>query len=72
MTSPAEYEPWTKVENIDVPITGLYDINGGRITHIRVPYVYSEDAQGVQCTASIVAWVVIKVMESSGGWIQLG
>lgn len=62
MSSPAAYEPWSRLENIDVPVVGLRDADGTPITRIRVPYVYAQDAMAVTGTATIVAFAVLKAL----------
>lgn len=48
--SPAEYVPWERIEDIDVPVQGHPEINC-----IRVPWVCARDSQAVTRTAIVVA-----------------
>lgn len=63
MTSPAVYEPWSQVDDVDVPVDGLYDEDGSRITHVRVPWVCAQDAQAVTRTATIVACQMVRAVQ---------
>lgn len=63
MDSPAAYEPWSRIEDIDVPVVGLHDADGTPISRIRVPYVYGKDAVAVTGTATIVAIAVLKALK---------
>lgn len=53
--SAVEYIPWSRIEDIDVPVGGHADI-----THIRVPYSYGRDATAVVRTAHVAAWLCMK------------
>lgn len=63
MDSQASYQPWSRVENIDVPVIGLHGEDGTPITAIRVPYVYACDADAVVKTATVVAFETVKALK---------
>jgi hypothetical protein len=46
----AEYTPWERIEDIDVPVQGHPEISA-----VRVPWVCARDAQAVTKTAIVVA-----------------
>lgn len=55
--SEAEYKPWSRVEDVDVPVHGWADY-----THLRIPWVYARTAEGVLKTAIVAAHVSLKAM----------
>jgi len=55
--SPAEYVPWDRVEDIDVPVEGHPEIAA-----VRVPWVCARDAMAVTKTAIVVAHGAMKAV----------
>lgn len=58
----AAYQPWSKVEDIDVSVTKLYAADGTPINRIRVPLVYACDAEAVLPTAIVTVFAVLKAV----------
>lgn len=50
----AEYAPWSRVADIDVPVDGHSDFS-----HVRVPEVYAATAEAVTRTAQVMAFLVL-------------
>lgn len=70
MDRPIEYKPWTSIDDLDVPVSGLYGLDGERITHLRVPRVYARDASAVVGTAIVIAGKALEVLRRD--WPQPG
>lgn len=53
----AAYEPWSIVENIDVPTQSIPNI-----THVRVPWAAARTAEDMLKTANVAAFVAVRAV----------